>query len=274
VVGGVQPVTRLGGRRRGNRQIDEPMPVKRPHRFLWFTWGEGDMPKRDYRDTPLFKDGIGPGDVNQGAIGNCYFIAALAAMAATAEGQRRIREMIRDNGDGTFTVTFADGTRVTVDDDFYVDQHGQPLYARPNGDIWAAILEEAYARKHGSYGKIEIGFPHDALNDLGLRSQRSSLDGMSDHELERVLSSGGPLCLSGELDRKGGITSSYDGRHAFSVAGTERSPTGELLIRVRNPWGHNEGLRFPSGVEKLDDGTIICTVAQIKAMFRAVSHPA
>src|SRR5690606_36561200 len=47
---------------------------------------------------------IDPNDVSQGQLGDCYFIASLAAIAR--QNPDLIREMIRDNGDGTYTITF------------------------------------------------------------------------------------------------------------------------------------------------------------------------
>ncbi|MBL9039566.1 MAG: hypothetical protein JNG84_13690, partial [Archangium sp.] len=54
--------------------------------------------------SPLFKDGVSPGDVRQGALANCYFPGAIAAVAAT--NPEVIRDMVKDNGNGTYTVTF------------------------------------------------------------------------------------------------------------------------------------------------------------------------
>ena len=53
---------------------------------------------------PLFIDGAKPEDVQQGQIGDCYFPAAMAAIAK--QNPDAVNNMVKDNGDGTYTVTF------------------------------------------------------------------------------------------------------------------------------------------------------------------------
>ena len=48
------------------------------------------------------KHAFSPNDINQGSIGDCYFLAALAGVAKTNPGL--LRKAITQNSDGTFTV--------------------------------------------------------------------------------------------------------------------------------------------------------------------------
>jgi hypothetical protein len=62
------------------------------------------------------------------------FIATVDAVAAARPDV--LTGMVRDNGDGTYDVTFQDRslkgeTTVTVDNRLYVDHDGSPKYARP-----------------------------------------------------------------------------------------------------------------------------------------------
>lgn len=69
--------------------------------------------KVDYEYTKivadLFKKGTGddneihPNDVRQGYLGNCYFLAAIQAIAQSDSGA--LKKLIKDNGDGTYEVT-------------------------------------------------------------------------------------------------------------------------------------------------------------------------
>jgi hypothetical protein len=74
---------------------------------------------------------IHPNDVEQGLIGDCYLMSSMAAVAD--QNPDAINNMIADNGDGTYTVTFNEKrwerfsdlwndrykpVEVTVDDDF------------------------------------------------------------------------------------------------------------------------------------------------------------
>ena len=56
----------------------------------------------DYRDRPLFPHDPTPGDISQGALGDCYMVAVLANVAGSDPD--KIKEAVRDNGDGTVTV--------------------------------------------------------------------------------------------------------------------------------------------------------------------------
>ena len=49
-------------------------------------------------------DGVNAGEIEQGTLGDCYFISALAALAANDPDA--LEDMIQDNGDGTYTITF------------------------------------------------------------------------------------------------------------------------------------------------------------------------
>ncbi len=62
--------------------------------------------KKDFGDSPLFGPN-GPvwNDIDQGAVGTCYFLARLAALANTHP--QNIRDMITELGDGTFVVQFS-----------------------------------------------------------------------------------------------------------------------------------------------------------------------
>src|SRR5205085_9952992 len=64
---------------------------------------------RTFANLPLFSDS-GPSidDVRQGAAGDCYYLASLAAVAKT--NPSIIRNHIADLGDGTYAVQFTTGT--------------------------------------------------------------------------------------------------------------------------------------------------------------------
>lgn len=113
---------------------------------------------------------IDPNDVKQGALGDCYLIAGMAAVARA--DPEAIRELIKDNGDGTFDVTLflranhysaPRPVTKTVDARLAVVSAGRPLYAGTGdqvGDdveIWAALIEKTLAQHKGSYELISGG---------------------------------------------------------------------------------------------------------------------
>jgi Ca2+-binding RTX toxin-like protein len=145
--------------------------------FLQFTppmaWGVSDLIDPDIRDqhqdndflskmnfgnSPLYgPDGPVWDDIDQGAVGTCYFLSRLAALAKTHP--QHIRDMVTELGDGTFVVQFLnqDGNRVfvRVDGDLYHD--GGILYAnRGTGkSMWVAVVEKAWAIHRYGYATYD-----------------------------------------------------------------------------------------------------------------------
>jgi hypothetical protein len=100
---------------------------------------------------PLFAHKPCADDVKQGRIGDCYLMAALAAVA-----ERRpdtIEEMMRDNGDGSVIVRLfsprGSGRNRTYKPKYVrlsksvVRNRGQDVYAQ--GALWVALVEKAFA---------------------------------------------------------------------------------------------------------------------------------
>ena len=123
-----------------------------------------------YQSPAIFKDGIEPNDVNQGALGDCYFLAALSSLA---EFPHRIRAMfITDtiNTAGIYLIRFflnGKETPVVVDDHLPVKADGTPAFATcRDGELWVSLLEKAWAKLHGSYARMEGGLPSFAASHL------------------------------------------------------------------------------------------------------------
>jgi hypothetical protein len=136
--------------------------------------------KEEQINGSLFVKGAGDAnevdinDVQQGQVGDCYFVAVLAAIARVQPDF--IKSMVKDNGDGTYTVTFHTkqgfsglfGSRsnqsVTVDSKFWTDGAGNPVYAKKGDtgaggkpELWVMVIEKAWAKLQGSYDDINGG---------------------------------------------------------------------------------------------------------------------
>ncbi len=160
---------------------------------------EGSNPYlQNYADNPLFAT-AGPKntDVDQGAVGDCYFVATLAAIAdANAE---YIQQMVVDLGDGTYAVRFyQDGQEVyvRVDADLWTEG-GFLTYAGfgHEGSLWVAIVEKAYAyfrKQLGTYKSI-AGGNTTLPGHLGLsRSTWTINDGVTPEEVVAWHNAGSP----------------------------------------------------------------------------------
>jgi hypothetical protein len=129
-----------------------------------------------YAAGTLFGSG-GPSysDVVQGDVGDCYFCAALAELAA--DNPAAIRSMFIDNGDGTYTVRFYDNgvaDYVTVNRYFPERSNGTFFYANwwndslsnANNVLWVALAEKAYAQLAASgWSRPDVANSYDALNN-------------------------------------------------------------------------------------------------------------
>ena len=80
--------------------------------------------------------------VNQGALGDCFFLAAVACIVA--QDPATTMAMISDNLDGTYTVTFPNQTAQTVSGP--TDAEIAQYAASKGNGFWITILEAAYGR--------------------------------------------------------------------------------------------------------------------------------
>ena len=86
---------------------------------------------------------LSPQSVRQGALGSCYFHAAIAALAASQPGL--LRAAIRQDASGDLSVRFADGKieQVYPEDVQFARASG---YDRSDG-LWVAVLFRGYAQR-------------------------------------------------------------------------------------------------------------------------------
>src|SRR5262249_24772496 len=122
---------------------------------------------------------------HDGATGDCYFLAAMGAIANKSPAD--LQNMFIDNGDGTFTVRFFNGPTaeyVTVNQNLPVQSDGTAQYdnfARLGSNrLWVALAEKAYAQLNeegwigqdgtNSYAGLEGGRADLAMAQISGRS--------------------------------------------------------------------------------------------------------
>lgn len=245
---------------------------------------EGDMnpegPPSDHSTEDRSKDPLYPNgepsieDIDQGDFGDCWLLAALGGAALT--DPQKIKDLITDNGDGTYTVHFQDGD-VTVSDDALLDQGADQ-------GKWVAVIETAYAdREGGTYDEIDGGDANDAYEDLfgadtGSFDPDSSNDlffgdnkspGDSYNEMKEALDDGRPVTAS--VNGRIGI----DGGHALIVTNVyERD--GVQYVEMMNPWSSNDS-DIINGVEEAGgqaypDGRIVMNIDDFSDEFYKVRY--
>jgi hypothetical protein len=208
---------------------------------------------------PLFIDEPTPADVRQGAIGNCYFPAALAAVASTSP--QAIKDMVKQNQDGTYTVRFYENgnksrpVEVKVDGDLYVRAFGGPIYGSSLGgtntkdkmELWYPIIEKAYAQWKGSYDAIgNGGSAGRVMSEVLGRSQGYEWisSGSEDRLFNRIksdIAKGIPVAAGtyGSDQASRYTNTGIYANHAYSILGVEEK-NGEKFVKLRNPWGQSE----------------------------------
>lgn len=107
--------------------------------------------------------------VDQGQIGDCYFMAALAAYAWTDAGRKMLRDNVRwDESKKAFIVTFyKDGEKKEIEvNDYYTEGNGSGT-----PDIFS-VYERAYGKLIGN-DDLPHGYSKDAIRDLSGKKVRN-----------------------------------------------------------------------------------------------------
>ena len=85
-------------------------------------------------DPSIFKGKVEPGDIKQGYLGDCYFLAGLAALAERPDRIYNLFLLQELNDIKYFSVKLLfKGKWVTIDMDEYVPYlHGKPAFTKAN----------------------------------------------------------------------------------------------------------------------------------------------
>lgn len=191
-----------------------------------------------------------PDSTQQGSIGDCNVIAAMAAVSDADPD--RWSKIVHDNGDDTVTVDLVrDGKSVptTVAKTELVDDDGAQFGARSNdGTSMAALVEKAYAKEfaHGSYAKLnEGGLAAEPLEAFtGKPGHESTPDQLAPDGLRALLADGHPVCAGSipqwSLDHSGDDDLPQDldapqavGGHMYVVKDVGDGDQ----VQLHNPWG-------------------------------------
>jgi uncharacterized protein YdbL (DUF1318 family) len=214
----------------------------------------------------LFGTGPVASDVNQGNVGDCYFVSSLAAFAGVKPSV--LVGSAVDMGDGTYTVQFMSaGTPkfVRVSNAFSTGPFGGYMYAHPgaNNTIWAMVMEKAFCYFRtgaNTYASIANGSMGEAYSDLGVSSSSFRPGGYTDSSFYSMMLNDltlGEAVTLGTYNPAPNLVSS----HAYTLVSVFTDSSGVTHYVVRNPWG--------SSGDSLEDGRGYATLtfAQIVANF-------
>ncbi|XP_017880513.1 calpain-A isoform X5 [Ceratina calcarata] len=227
---------------------------KRPDRYI-----EWRRPMEIADNPQLFVEGFSRFDVQQGELGDCWLLAAVANLTMDSSLFFQVvpeDQSFEENYAGIFHFRFWQYGRWVdvVIDDRLPTYKGELLYLRSaeSNEFWSALLEKAYAKLHGSYEALKGGTTCEAMEDFtgGVTEmyqmeeappnlftillkafERNSLMGCSIEPDPNIL----------EAETPQGLIRG----HAYSITRIKyveiQTPNqyGRIpLLRLRNPWGN------------------------------------
>ncbi|XP_065178959.1 calpain-5-like [Sycon ciliatum] len=236
---------------------------------------EWKRPKDISENPKLVTDGVSGNDLNQGDVGNCWFVAACATLAGVKPLWDKVVVNSKDqdwdgNNPGKYTGLFrfhfwrlGHWTEVVIDDRLPTSR-GKLIYmhSKDPNEFWSPLLEKAYAKLAGSYQALDAGTTGDALVDfsggvtepLKLSDHSDSLDKrdnlftLMEKEINRnsMMSCSISAADASEMEAK--LDSGLLKGHAYGITAVKIVKISEgifsskkfHLVRIRNPWGQTE----------------------------------
>jgi hypothetical protein len=205
----------------------------------------------------LFNHNVVASDICQGALGDCWLLAACAVLAEKPELILNCFKTRVFTTTGKYVIRLYDRKAsppafkdITIDD-FIPCKKGKPMYCQlKSNEIWPLLLEKAFAKLHGSYCGIEGGIPLHAMIAMtgyeGIHIEAPFGERLTYEKLLRFHKKGyliGAGTSGVDNTRKEGrdaVQGSIVGGHAYSVLAVSAphlTTANVKLVKIRNPWG-------------------------------------
>ncbi|CAH1783065.1 unnamed protein product [Owenia fusiformis] len=220
-------------------------------------------PKEICDDPQMFVEGASRLDVNQGILGDCWLLAAVASLAQRKPLLYKVvpNDQTFDDGDyaGIFRFHFWQYGRwiEVIIDDRLPCSNGKLIYMHSDdkNEFWTPLLEKAYAKLNGDYESLSGGTTSEAMTDftggitdiVDFDRPEGVPDDMFDYMLQSFARESLIACSipadPNELEAR--MDNGLVKGHAYSVTGVKKCNfatdynQGEVnMVRVRNPWGN------------------------------------
>jgi hypothetical protein len=200
----------------------------------------------------IFTNDVGVDDVQQGNVGNCYFMASLTALTEYPQLLYQLFKnfIIPKNGCYEIGLNVEGKWQIIIVDDYFPcsKKTRMPLFAKPNGnELWVMLLEKAWAKINGGYLNISGGWATEVLRCLtSFPIQYFNHNKISGDELWYN------LCMAEQNGHIVACCSKFKEEiesfglipgHSFTLISVKEGiikGKNIRLVKLRNPWGYKE----------------------------------
>ena len=202
------------------------------------------------KNPTLFNDILTFKEINQGNIGDCYFLSAISTLILYPYLIREKFRLNQINNYGYYEIIFfIDGEWqiVFLDDYFPYNIYKKEFqFAKPyKNELWVMLLEKAWAKINGGYSNIIGGNVDDPMNALtGFPTEEILCKDYNKFDLYNLLEKNynEKNLISAASNKQNNIkVNGIEPEHSYSIIQVKKwKEKGYYLIRLRNPWGDDE----------------------------------